>query len=396
MISTAPEVDRLIDTNAPIIICVSGGKDSQLVTEQVVNYARNRNHAGDLVLCYSDLGRVVWSDARSQCQQLAERLGVPLHIVTRNAGGLMERWTKRWHDNLRRYKELSCVKLILPWSTPSMRFCTSELKTAIIQSWIRKTYKQPVLCVLGIRRDESRSKRSGRGAAPIFKVHRTKNGKAPAMPEGSIDWNAIVEVKTEAVFQILRSINQPLPSAYTFGASRFSCCFCVMGATADQVAATRDPRNHDLYREQCELEISSTFAFQANKWLSDVAPQLLTATQRARLIQAKKKAANREQIESRIPTHLLYVQGWPVAMPTSEEAKLIADTRQQVASIMGIEVQYTTADSVLNRYSELIRLKEAKERSKQKGNRAASHDCVQAQLFRLESPMTSRTILNTQ
>lgn len=231
-----------------------------------------------------------------------------------------------------------------------MRFCTSELKTAIIQSWIRKTYKQPVLCVLGIRRDESRSKRSGRGAAPIFKVHRTKNGKLPPMPEGSIDWNAIVEVKTDPMFQILRTSINPIPSAYTFGASRFSCCFCVMGTTADQVAATRDPRNHDLYPEQCELEISSTFAFQANKWLSDVAPELLSTTQRTRLAQAKIKAANRQEVESRIPTHLLYVQGWPVAMPTLDEAKLIADTRQRVAQIMEIEVQHTTAESVWNRY----------------------------------------------
>ena len=45
MITTAPEVDRLIDTNAPIVICVSGGKDSHLVAEHVVSYARNRNHA---------------------------------------------------------------------------------------------------------------------------------------------------------------------------------------------------------------------------------------------------------------------------------------------------------------------------------------------------------------
>jgi 3'-phosphoadenosine 5'-phosphosulfate sulfotransferase (PAPS reductase)/FAD synthetase len=298
MISTAPEIDRLIDSNAPLIICVSGGKDSQLVAEQVMSYARKRNHAGDVLLCYSDLGRVVWSDARSQCEQLALRLGVGLQIVSRNAGGLMERWTKRWQDNLSRYKELSCVKLILPSSTPSMRFCTSELKTAIIQSWIRKTYQQPVICVLGIRRDESRSKTSGRGAAPVFKIHQTKNGKAPVMPEGSIDWNAIVEVRTETVFQILRSSQKPLPSAYRFGSSRFSCCFCIMATPTDLFAATRDPRNHERYRDQCEVEISSTFAFQANKWLSDVAPELLTRSQISRLPQANKSSEtsrNRKQ-----------------------------------------------------------------------------------------------------
>lgn len=372
MISTAPEVDRLIDANAPIVICVSGGKDSQLVAERVVSYARHRNHAGDLVLCYSDLGRVVWSDAHLQCQQLAERLGVRLQVVRRNAGGLMERWTKRWQDNLTRYKELSCVKLILPWSTPSMRFCTSELKTAIIQSWIRKTYKRPVLCVLGIRRDESRSKTSGRGAAHIFKVHYTTNGKKPAMPEGSIDWNAIVEVKTETVFQILKSSEQPIPSAYQFGSSRFSCCFCIMATSADLFAATRDPRNHELYREQCELEISSTFAFQANKWLSDVAPDLLSDCQRARLAQAKIKAAKREQIEGAIPNHLLYVKGWPVAMPTLEEASFIAQTRRRIAEVMEIEVQHTTALSVWNRYAELIQLKELKAQTKKHRRIAAS------------------------
>jgi 3'-phosphoadenosine 5'-phosphosulfate sulfotransferase (PAPS reductase)/FAD synthetase len=379
MISTAPEVDRLIDANAPIIICVSGGKDSHLVAEQVVSYARNRNHAGDLVLCYSDLGRVVWSDAQLHCEQLAERLGVRLQVVRRNAGGLMERWTKRWQDNLIRYKELSCVKLILPWSTPSMRFCTSELKTAIIQRWIRTTYKRPVLCVLGIRRDESRSKTSGRGSAPTFKVHSTTNGKIPALPEGSIDWNAIVEVKTETVFQILKSSEQPIPSAYQFGSSRFSCCFCIMATSADLFAATRDARNHKLYREQCELEISSTFALQPNKWLSDVAPDLLSGNQRERLAQAKIKAAKREEIESTIPTHLLYVKGWPVAIPTLEEASLIADTRRRVAAVMEIEVDHTTALSVCHRYADLIKLKELKEQTKKHRRKASTTPSLIAQ-----------------
>ena len=44
MITTAPEVDTLIDAGAPIVICVSGGKDSRLAAEQAVAYARSRNH----------------------------------------------------------------------------------------------------------------------------------------------------------------------------------------------------------------------------------------------------------------------------------------------------------------------------------------------------------------
>ena len=109
--------------------------------------------------------------------------------------------------------------------------------------------------------------------------------------------------------------------------------------------------------------ISSTFAFQANKWLSDIAPEILTESQRARLPLAKIKAAKREEIEAAIPHHLLYVKGWPVAIPTFEEATLIAETRRRIAELMQIDVQYTTALSISKRYAELIRLKEQKERT---------------------------------
>ena len=45
----------------------------------------------------------------------------PTIVVRRAAGDMMDRWLKRWSNNLARYVNLNCVKLILPWSTPSMR-----------------------------------------------------------------------------------------------------------------------------------------------------------------------------------------------------------------------------------------------------------------------------------
>lgn len=95
-ISTAPEVDALIDAGAPLLICVSGGKDSRLAAETSLAYARSLNPEISAKLVYADLGRVVWSDAQQQCRQLAERLQIDLVIVRREAGGLMERWQKRW------------------------------------------------------------------------------------------------------------------------------------------------------------------------------------------------------------------------------------------------------------------------------------------------------------
>lgn len=366
MVSTAPEVQALITANAPIVICVSGGKDSRHAATESVAHARSNGHTGQIILCYSDLGRVVWSDAKEQCQMLADKLGLELVVVRRAAGGLMERWQKRWADNVERYVNLSCVKVILPWSTPAMRFCTSELKTTIIQRWIRKTYTEPVICVLGIRRDESRN----RAKAPIFKPYEItiKDGKPkmPALPVGSVDWNPIVEVKTETVFQILRASEMPMPSSYGFDADRYSCAFCMMATVRNLRAGTRDPHNHDIYREQCGLEIVSTFSFQDKQWLSDIAPELLTEDQRQRLPLAKEAAKLREQIESVIPKHLLYVKGWPVVMPTMAEAQMLADIRKRTGEIMGLPVKYTTALAVWNRYAELMQIKEEKNAKKRK------------------------------
>src|SRR3546814_9288489 len=69
---------------------------------------------------------------------------------------MLARWQGRWANNLTRYQDLSCVKVILPWSTPSMRFCTSELKVAVITSALKKQYPgQDIVNVAGIRRQES-------------------------------------------------------------------------------------------------------------------------------------------------------------------------------------------------------------------------------------------------
>jgi 3'-phosphoadenosine 5'-phosphosulfate sulfotransferase (PAPS reductase)/FAD synthetase len=363
LISRAPEVDALIDSGAPLIICVSGGKDSRLSAELAVEYARGRGHAGRVVLVYSDVNdddiTVTWHDAREQCEQLAKRLGVEFEVVRRKSGGLMKRLRARWRANAARYVALQCVTLIPPFATPKMRFCTSELKTAIIQRWIRQTFPgERVVCVLGVRRDESRSKKSGRGLAKVVKVYKPKDGKRPALPEGSVDWNTIVAVKTSYVLEWILSKSDS-PSSYLFGAKRYSCVFCFMCTEHDQRAGLKDERNWPAYRAKCALEIESGFSYHGDRWLSDLAPELLTAKQRRDLKRAKEIAAARVRIEARIPEHLLFkndggLHGWPQTMPTPEEAELIASARLDVAALYGWEVLYTTGPEVSGQYSSLI------------------------------------------
>jgi hypothetical protein len=228
------------------------------------------------------------------------------------------------------------------------RFCTSELKTQVIASALRKRFPaQPILNVTGIRWQES----ARRSEMPIAKPMAQLERKAAK----GLAWNAIIDWRLSEVLSIAQDAGlAPHAADAVYGASRVSCAYCIMSTAEDLLAATRCTDNHEVYRTLVELEAESTFAFQGARWLGDVAPSLLSEELRSRLVDAKAKAEERKQIESVIPDHLLYVKGWPTAMPTKAEAELIADVRSEMNDLMGLDMHYLAAESVLARYSELM------------------------------------------
>ena len=139
-------IRALIAANAAVAIAVSGGKDSVAAALAVIAYLDADGHTGPRILIHADLGDpdprfdVEWADSLPTCERLAKRLGLELLVTRRAAGGMMKRWLKRQENNVTRYIELSCVRMILPWSTPAMRFCTSELKSAPMASALRKRF----------------------------------------------------------------------------------------------------------------------------------------------------------------------------------------------------------------------------------------------------------------
>lgn len=354
-ITTTPEVSALLAQGSPVAIGVSGGKDSTIAAFETVEYLDRIGHTGPRVLIHSDLGRVEWKDSLPTCERLAARLGLELIVVRREAGDMMDRWLVRWQNNVRRYANLECVKLILPWSTPSMRFCTSELKTAIIcRELIKRFPGQAIVSVAGIRREESarRAKSPVAQAQPKLtsKKHRTSG----------VDWHPILDFKLEDVWLGHRRRDFPLHEAYeTFGSSRVSCAFCIMGSQSDLKASASCVDNQDIYREMVELEARSSFAFQSN-WLGDVAPELLDESLRAAVAEAKENAKAREAEESRIPKHLLYVKGWPVRVPTWDEAETMAEVRRSVGALLGLSVRYTDPASIIDRHQELMYAQDSK------------------------------------
>lgn len=362
-IAAIAKLSAALADNAPVAFGCSGGKDSVAMALSTFEYLDAIGHEGPRVLVHADLGdpdpslSVEWTDSLPTCQRLADRLGLELIVVRRAAGGMMKRWQGRWANNVRRYVNLECVKVILPWSTPSMRFCTSELKSAPIAAALVKRFPgQTIISAAGIRRAESRQ----RSGAKTAQVNKRLDHKSTGTT--GLDWNPIAEWTERDVYAYCAARGFDLHEGYArYGMSRISCRFCIMAQRSDLVASSMCADNAPVYRTMVGLEVESTFAFQGSSWLADIAPDLLDETIRAAIAEAKCRAAAREEIEARIPDHLLYTEGWPTVMPTSAEAELLAEVRHEIAELLGLDVKYTDAASILARYAELMAKNAAKE-----------------------------------
>ena len=357
-IETSPEVRDLLAAHAPVALGVSGGKDSSATALATTAYLDEMGHRGPRLLIHSDLGRVEWRESLPMCQRLADFLGLELVVVRRLAGDLLDRWQVRWRNNVERYANLETVRLILPWSTPSMLFCRSELKAAIIcRELIQRFPDQVILSATGIRREESAT----RAHAPIS-VQQPRLTSATHHTSG-LDWHPIVSWSLAQVLAYHQLRQFPLHPAYARGMTRVSCAYCVVASFADLTTSASNPENQDLYRELVDIEILSSFSFQSGHWLGEIAPWLLTEAQQRGLAEAKRRAAMRERAEARIPRHLLYVKGWPTMMPTHEEARLLAEVRRAVADTLGIPIAYREPDTILARYAELMQARHNMTRS---------------------------------
>lgn len=360
-IAVTPEVTALLAANAPVAIGVSGGKDSSAVALATVAYLDKIGHTGPRILIHADLGATEWADSIRVCRRLAERLGLELVIVCRKQGDMMDRWEQRWSDNVERWEALSCVKVILPWSTPEMRFCTAELKIDQITRYLCQRFPgQTILSVTGIRHAESaaRAKMPTAQAQPKLTsiTHKTSG----------LNWNPIIEWSTPDVYEYAEEQKFPLHEAYTkYGASRVSCIWCILATQADHEAGMLPTEHHALGQRMAGLEIRSTFGFQGSRWLCDTIAKILPSDLRGEVTKAKARGKSREEAEKRIPDHLLYTAGWPTVMPTRDEGILLAEVRNVTAELLGLKPTFNKVDDVLDRYRELLTEKARRDAEKE-------------------------------
>lgn len=127
------EIRAAIKAGAWIVFNVSGGKDSSAAMFAVsivldgLGHPRNRR-----LVIHADLGRAEWESTPAMVERLAALADLPLSVVRRGAGDLFDRWAQRFENGKRRYEALETYNLIGPWSSASLRFCTSEAKAHVI------------------------------------------------------------------------------------------------------------------------------------------------------------------------------------------------------------------------------------------------------------------------
>ncbi|MEO8610952.1 MAG: phosphoadenosine phosphosulfate reductase family protein [Chloroflexota bacterium] len=254
-----PNAIQLLRAGAALVLSVSGGKDSDAMCHHLLERRQTEGWSGDVVMIHADLGaRVEWQQTPDYVQNLAERKGVPLHIVRWTHGDLIDRIWQRYHKDPSR----PC------WPSAQMRYCTSDLKRGPISREIRHLFPSGnVICAMGLRSQESQT----RARRPTFTLR--SETSAPTKGRFCYDWLPIHEWTETDVWTCIRQHGNIHHEAYGLGNHRLSCALCVLASMNDLInGATHNP---DTYREYCRIEAVTGYSFRKDFWLSDLKPELL-------------------------------------------------------------------------------------------------------------------------
>jgi 3'-phosphoadenosine 5'-phosphosulfate sulfotransferase (PAPS reductase)/FAD synthetase len=265
---------QMLRNGAPLILSVSGGKDSDAMSHHLLEKRQREDWPGDVVMVHADLGRAEWSITPEYVEGFARRKGVDLHIVRWTAGDLIDRIWQRYYKDPSR----PC------WPSSAMRYCTSDLKRGPISKWIRNTYPTgEVICAMGLRADESPARKRRE------EFCERKDCTAPTKGRYTYDWLPIQQWSDDDVWACIKAHGGEHHPAYTYGNQRLSCALCVLASLNDLMNGAE--HNPDVYRELCRIEAVTGYSFRQGFWLSDLRPDLLPAETREAVQMHKEEAA---------------------------------------------------------------------------------------------------------
>ena len=353
-----PEVEAALRAGAWAVFNLSGGKDSSAALFAAMPVLDALGHPrARRIAVHADLGRAEWDTTPETVERICAAAQIPLTVRKRRSGDLLDRWEQRFTSGKARYEALATYNLIGPWSSASLRFCTSEQKAQVVGPYLARTLAgATIVQIIGIRRDES----SARSKAPEWK-HDTRFAR-PGNRNGTamMVWHPIIDWSADEVFALHDQLAIPLHEAYRcYGSTRLSCRFCVLQSQADSRASASAPANRATLIHLVDLEARSTFSFQPGRWLADTAPHLLPASLAADVDRAKRDADQRRRLEAGMPADLRFCRGWPPRMPTHDEACRIAAARAPILARHDLDNRFPDAAAIRGRFSDLMAAKTA-------------------------------------
>lgn len=140
---------------ADLAISISGGKDSQAMLLALVDERDRQQWPGEVFAIHAHLGRMEWPQTLEHCKKMAAGAGVPLTVVSRPQGDLLqEMWDRfeklrdtnkpHWPSAQNRYctsdqkrNQIDKVLRAAPFPDSKNRYCTSHHKTNQIDKALR-------------------------------------------------------------------------------------------------------------------------------------------------------------------------------------------------------------------------------------------------------------------
>ncbi len=294
-------VHRALGRGAHLVVSVSGGKDSQAMLARLAGLRTAYGWTCPMTAVHADLGRAEWPETAAFVERMCRADRVPLTVVRRNGGDLVERIERRLQTVSTIPGETRPAKPF--WPSAAQRYCTSDLKRGPIQMHLRSLGKEGVIVsAMGLRADESR----GRAAKPGVSVDAALTSKAlrdfdPATAlqaqreDGGrlvLNWLPIHDWATDDVWEMMltdaedlerrralyreghhkRALNGwPAHPAYVMGNTRLSCALCVLASRSDLVNGMR--HNPALAAHYIGLEKASGYTFRDGLSLTDLAAE---------------------------------------------------------------------------------------------------------------------------
>lgn len=241
-----------------ILVNTSAGKDSLYMMGLIVARAKAQGVLDRVIAVHADLGRMEWKGTGELAKAQADHFGIPLTVVTRAKGDILDQVRER-----RASLDAKGKTSAPAWPSSAARYCTSDHKRDQIAKVIRKLDGKILNC-MGLRAEES----SARAKRPEWELNKRISTKTRLV----VNYHPILEVLETEVWDTINKTPELVHGAYALGMPRLSCVFCIFAPKAALKIAGK--ANPELLDTLVDLEVEVRSTFKADLSLAEVKKEI--------------------------------------------------------------------------------------------------------------------------